>query len=336
MHRTYHSIFLYVFGIFRVSPDRRPVLDVHEETSVVDSFDDFSDFNSSITGLVSDQTGSEPLPKKISSPSSPSSELTGTQAVSQPTRSQSDSKEKQDKVKLPYAPLEKTRLNKLKNKKLSLGSNASYYDQPYSSVDELGTGFSSFTPPPPEDFRNDSSSPTSTSDDTPRDPPTEFSNQLFRQPPMSQPQYSSEYAEPYEHTQPLPKAGNPTEPEIESQPAPEVEKEPAPVEEVIEPEVFTPPPEAFMPDFEGVLNEGYDTDEELDKYLAELGNTSPTNQSNHPTSSPTSSRSPSASPPNRDDDVPIYAVVDKSKKKKKRKDDKGHDAVVVYDERTNL
>lgn len=283
---------------------------------MVDSFDDFSEFNSSITGLVSDQTGSEPLPQKAPSPTLSDAPVIPPPAP--PTIKRSESKEqKLYKVKPPYAPLEKSHVSRLKNKKLSLSSNDSYYDQPYSSVDELGTGFSSFTPPPPEDFRNnESSSPTSTSEDTPRDPPKEFSNKLYSL-PESQPQFlPSEYAEP------------------------EVGNKPKPVEEeVIEPEVTTPPPQAFMSDFEGILNDGYDTDEELNNYLEQQeNNPPPPSQSNQYTSSPlpTSSRSQSASPPNRDDGIPVYAVVDKSKKKKKKKEEKEHDAVVVYDERTNL
>lgn len=287
-----------------------------------DSFEDYSDFNSSITGIASEQTGSEPLTKKIASPSQPSSEATGIQTPPQLSIKREDSN-KQKRNGQRHIPLSKNHLSRLKNKKLSLGSNDSYYDQPYSSVDELGTGFSSFTPPPPEDFRNENSSPSSNG--TPREPPKEFSNQLFNAMPDSPNQ-----------VKPQPILSEYAEPDVIFNRGPAVE------EEVIEPEVLTPPPEAFMSDFEGVQNEGYTTDEELDNYLGQDDNTQSTDFNKPSTSSPassqsptssqsvTSSRSPSASPP-------IYAVVDKSKKKKKKKkDDSDHDPVVVYDERTNL
>lgn len=45
-------------------------------------------------------------------------------------------------------------VNNLRNKKASIASQDSQYDQPYSSVEELGGGFSSFGPLPPIAFRS--------------------------------------------------------------------------------------------------------------------------------------------------------------------------------------
>lgn len=48
----------------------------------------------------------------------------------------------------------KSPLVELRNKKLSLNSQDSFYDQPYTNVEELGAGFTSFGPPPPPAFRS--------------------------------------------------------------------------------------------------------------------------------------------------------------------------------------
>ena len=77
----------------------------------------------------------------------------------------------------------------LRNKKVSLDSQESHYDQPYSTIEELGGGFSSFGPLPPVEFR---SSPIEERDDdlerqeNPSDSATSpssrksFTNEIFK------------------------------------------------------------------------------------------------------------------------------------------------------------
>jgi hypothetical protein len=226
-----------------------------------------------------------------------------------------------------YESFKNSPVARIRNKKLSLGSNDSFYDQPYSSVDELGTGFSSFTPPPPPDFRSDD--PYIDSDTSPADPPQEFTNQLYD----------------VVHDQPQPELSDHgyAEPEIKSNVKPEVKSDE-------EPEAASPPPPYFPSGYASISNEGYDIDEELDKYLAEQ-EAKPKNNSKQkrPSRSPASSTGQSVSPtsPSRgspEANVPevVYAQVDKSKKKNRKKGPSEepnkvpYDAVVVYDERTNL
>jgi len=54
----------------------------------------------------------------------------------------------------PPQPSGHSPLPNLPNKKASIASQGSQYDQPYSSVEELGGGFSSFGPLPPIAFRS--------------------------------------------------------------------------------------------------------------------------------------------------------------------------------------
>lgn len=224
-------------------------------------------------------------------------------------------------------------MSRIRNKKLSLGSNASFYDQPYSSVDELGTGFSSFTPPPPPDFRNNE--PHSDDSPSPAEPPQEFSNKLYnavrdQSEPEQQPTPNAEFAEP-----------GYAEPEVTARDKPDTEvkdnKKSEPEDDgYAEPEGVSPPPPYFPSDYVGIENDGYDTDEELDKYLGEQEGK--TKKDDQKTTNPPNS--PSVSPLSQGSAEVLYAKPDLSKKKKNRKspgnESKAYDAVVVYDERTNL
>lgn len=321
----------------RVSPDRRPVLDVQEETS---SFDDFSDWNSSFTGVNSEHV-TDPAPVKIS-PILEFPEETEARPAAEPVTSSSPPPTQPDTLSSPVIPsyesFKNSPVSRIRNKKPSLGSNASFYDQPYSSVDELGTGFSSFTPPPPPDFRNyeplsDDSPPTP-------DPPQEFSNKLYnavhdQSEPELQPTSSGDFVEP-----------GYAEPEVKTRDKPDTEvkgnvKSQPEDDGYAEPEGVSPPPPYFPSEYAGIENDGYDTDEELDKYLGEQEEKTFTEDPNAAntlhSSSPLSQGSAEAGNPEV-----MYAKPDLSKKKKNRKSpgnksrDKDYDAAVVYDERTNL
>lgn len=104
---------------------------MHEEPSVADtnaSTDSFdSDWNSSVAS---------PSPVKMSQEYS-------VQQYADPT----DLSTSRASDRSPLA-------NGLRNKKTSIASQDSQYDQPYSSVEELGGGFSSFGPLPPVAFRS--------------------------------------------------------------------------------------------------------------------------------------------------------------------------------------
>ena len=117
------------FSSFRQAYPRFPagsaVLDVQEEPSIADtniSSDSFdSDWNSSVAS---------PSPVKLSHEYADPADR-GTPHVSDHSPSAN-----------------------LRNKKASIASQDSQYDQPYSSVEELGGGFSSFGPLPPIAFRS--------------------------------------------------------------------------------------------------------------------------------------------------------------------------------------
>lgn len=130
------------------------VLDVHEEPSVAesnfssDSFD--SDWNSSVAS---------PSPVK-------------------PTPLYTDPVD----ASTPHAPDHSPLVNP-RNKKASVHSQGSHYDQPYSSVEELGGGFSSFGPLPPVAFR---STPIDEQGSESPGSRKSFTNKLFN--PTSQPE----------------------------------------------------------------------------------------------------------------------------------------------------
>ena len=75
----------------------------------------------------------------------------------------------------PHAS-DRSPLANLRNKKASIVSQDSQYDQPYSSVEELGGGFSSFGPPPPIAFR---SSPIDERDSESPGSRKSFTNKLY-------------------------------------------------------------------------------------------------------------------------------------------------------------
>lgn len=75
----------------------------------------------------------------------------------------------------------KSPLVKLRNKRVSLESTDSFYDQPYSSVEELGGGFTSFTPSPlVEDSDQDSGSGDKLTVSPARGDRMSFTNELYK------------------------------------------------------------------------------------------------------------------------------------------------------------
>lgn len=210
---------------------------MHEESSVADT-------NYSSDSFDSDWNTSVASPYSTSSPVNPIQEYTDPGESVTP------------------------RATNLLNKKVSLDSQGSHYDQPYSNVEELGGGFSSFGPLPPVEFRstpiqergNDSDRQENCTD-TATSPGSRksFTNQLFQAVHDPKDVDLGEGGTTYEGFQ---------------------EK-----------------------DISGMENQGYDSDEQLDQYLA--------NQAKPGTSTETK-------PKNIED---LYAKVDKSKKKTFRKKD---------------
>lgn len=123
----YHFFFPCYSSAYPGFPASGAVLDVQEEPSIADTGTNFSsdsfdsDFNSSVTS---------PSPVKMS-------------------REYSDPADSATPHASGRAPLAN-----LRNKKASIASQDSQYDQPYSSVEELGGGFATFGPLPPVAFRS--------------------------------------------------------------------------------------------------------------------------------------------------------------------------------------
>lgn len=87
----------------------------------------------------------------------------------------------------PPAPLQSDRspMVRLRGKKTSIGSQGSQFDPSYSSVEELGGGFSSFGPLPPVEFRSTPIEEREPEVDTPTNPRSSnsrmsFTNGLFQ------------------------------------------------------------------------------------------------------------------------------------------------------------
>ena len=141
-------------------------------------------------------------------------------------------------------------------------------DQPYSTVEDLGGGFSSFGPLPPVEFRSTPTEERYTDSDTSLENRKSFTNELFTAVHDPRDVDLGEGAANYESFQ---------------------EK-----------------------DILGMENRGYDSDEELNERLANLGESG---------TSDDKKSMPTTAPKNPEE---LYAKVDKTKKKKFRKqDDRG-------------
>ena len=140
-------LFPYFSAAYPGFPAGSAVLDVQEEPSLADtnfSSDSFdSDSNSSVAS---------PSPVKMSHEYPDPADRTTPHASGPPP------------------------LAKLRNKKASIASEDSQYDQPYSSVEELGGGFATFGPLPPVAFR---SSPIEERDSESPGSRKSFTNKLY-------------------------------------------------------------------------------------------------------------------------------------------------------------
>lgn len=143
----------------------RPRLDVHEETSIADT-------NCSSESYDSDWDTS------VASPYSIDSRVNMTQDLTQP-------------IALPPAPpqapvqSDRSPMVRLRGKTTSIDSQGSQFDPSYSSVEELGGGFSSFGPLPPVEFRSTPIEEREPEGDTPTNPESSnsrmsFTNKLFK------------------------------------------------------------------------------------------------------------------------------------------------------------
>ena len=137
-------LFPYCSAAYPGFPAGSAVLDVQEEPSIADTSDSFdSDWNSSVTS---------PSPVKMS-------------------HEYPDPADRATPHSSGHPPLAK-----LRNKKPSITSQDSQYDQPYSSVEELGGGFATFGPLPPVAFR---SSPIEERDSESPGSRKSFTNKLY-------------------------------------------------------------------------------------------------------------------------------------------------------------
>ncbi|KAK2567085.1 Hemicentin-1 [Acropora cervicornis] len=139
----------------------RPRLDVQEEPSIAD------------TNCSSDSYDSD-WDTSVASPCSIDSRVNMTQDVKQP-------------IAPPPAPLQSDRspMVRLRGKKTSIDSQGSQFDPSYSSVEELGGGFSSFGPLPPVEFRSTPIEEREPEVGTPTNPRSSnsrmsFTNELFQ------------------------------------------------------------------------------------------------------------------------------------------------------------
>lgn len=154
-------IVIIIFFFFFV----RPRLDVQEEPSIAD------------TNCSSDSYDSD-WDTSVASPYSIDSRVNVTEDVTQP---------KALPPVPPPAPLQSDRspMVRLRGKKTSIGSQGSQFDPSYSSVEELGGGFSSFGPLPPVEFRSTPIEEREPEVDTPTNPRSSnsrmsFTNGLFQ------------------------------------------------------------------------------------------------------------------------------------------------------------
>ncbi|XP_015754539.1 PREDICTED: Down syndrome cell adhesion molecule-like [Acropora digitifera] len=143
----------------------RPRLDVQEEPSIAD------------TNCSSDSYDSD-WDTSVASPYSIDSRVNATEDVTQP-------------IALPPAPppaplqSDRSPMVRLRGKKTSIDSQGSQFDPSYSSVEELGGGFSSFGPLPPVEFRSTPIEEREPEVDTTTDPRSSnsrmsFTNGLFQ------------------------------------------------------------------------------------------------------------------------------------------------------------
>ena len=286
----------------------RPRLDVHEEPSVAD------------TNYSSDSFDSD-CDTSVASPHSTSSPVNENQQYANPV----DSTDLRSSKRSPAASVP--------NKRVSVDSQGS---QPYSTVEELGGGFSSFAPLPPVEFRSSPIEERDTDSDkqenltgTVTSPGSRksFTNQLFKAVENAKDVDLGDGGTRYE--------GFPEQ------------------------------------DISGMVNRGYDSDEELNNYLAKNGvksgssdglNNSPKNveelyskvdkskkkafpKENASSSIDTASHQLSKKEPaslkeeQPDKSEKTFRKVSPDQEGKQAPEQRGelsHDPVVVYDERTNL